>query len=407
MKDNKLIFTRLILVMTVAIALLAANLQGFSLANASDMSEDDLATTRQLTMVYKSPVAGSWVETVLMPATEVRLAGRSADGKWLALEAGWIQRSDVSTNSDLVALPVIRVAQTFSATTRQLTMVYKSPEAGSWVETVLMPATKVSLVGRSADGKWLALGAGWIQRSDVSTNSDLVALPVIRVAQTFSATTRQLTMVYKSPVAGSWVETVLMPATEVRLVGRSADGKWLILGAGWIQRSDVSTNSDLVALPVIRVAQTFSATTRQLTMVYKSPEAGSWVETVLMPATKVSLVGRSADGKWLALGAGWIQRSDVSTNSDLVALLVIRLAQTFSATTRYLTMVYESPEAGSRVETVLMPATEVSLVGRSADGKWLALGAGWIQRSDVRTDGNLASLPILNVAAAMDVIAGQ
>jgi hypothetical protein len=182
MKDNKLIFTRLILVMTVAIALLAANLQGFSLANASDMSEDDLATTRQLTMVYKSPVAGSWVETVLMPATEVRLAGRSADGKWLALEAGWIQRSDVSTNSDLVALPVIRVAQTFSATTRQLTMVYKSPVAGSWVETVLMPATEVSLAGRSADGKWLALGSGWIQRSDVRIDGNLASLPILNVA---------------------------------------------------------------------------------------------------------------------------------------------------------------------------------------------------------------------------------
>jgi hypothetical protein len=181
-KANKIVYTRLILGVALAIALLAANLQGFALANASDISEDDVVTTRHLTMVYESPETNSRVETVLMPATEVSLAGRSADGMWLALGSGWIQRSDIRMGGDLATLAVVRAAQTFLATTRHLTMVYESPETNSRVETVLMPATGVRLAGRSADGKWLALGSGWIQRSDIRTDGDLAALAIFNAA---------------------------------------------------------------------------------------------------------------------------------------------------------------------------------------------------------------------------------
>jgi hypothetical protein len=65
MKANEFFYTRLILVVTMVIALMASNLQGFSLANANDMSIDDIATTRYFTMVYENPEAGSRVETWL------------------------------------------------------------------------------------------------------------------------------------------------------------------------------------------------------------------------------------------------------------------------------------------------------------------------------------------------------
>jgi hypothetical protein len=191
MKANEFFYTRLILVVTMVIALMASNLQGFSLANANDMSIDDIATTRYFTMVYENPEAGSRVETVLMPITEVGLVGRSLDGKWLSLGAGWIKRSDVRTSSDLATLPVTQSERSFIAITRHLTMVYESPEAGSRVETVLMPVTKVSLLGRSIDGMWLALGSGWIQSSNVRTDSDLVALEILNAAPARNVTVGQ------------------------------------------------------------------------------------------------------------------------------------------------------------------------------------------------------------------------
>jgi len=253
MKANTFFYTRLILGLALAIAFLAANPQGFALANASAISVDNIATTRHLTMVYETPSVDSRVAMVLMPVTEVSLAGRSADGKWLALGNGWIQRSDISTDSDLAALPVAQVAQTFIATTRHLTMVYETPSVDSRVAYVLMPVTEVSLAGRSADGKWLVLGNGWFQRSDIRTDSDLAALPVARAEQTFNATTRHLTMVYETPSVDSRVAYVLMPVTDVSLAGRSADGKWLALGNSWIKKGDIHTDGNLAFLPILDV----------------------------------------------------------------------------------------------------------------------------------------------------------
>jgi hypothetical protein len=181
MKANTFFYTRLILGLALAIALLAANSQRFALANASAISVDNIATTRHLTMVYETPSVESRVAIVLMPVTEVSLAGRSADGKWLALGNGWIQRSDIHTDSNLAALPVARAAQTFIATTRHLTMVYETPSVESRVAIVLMPVTEVSLAGRSADGKWLALGNGWIKKGDVHTDGNLAFLPILDV----------------------------------------------------------------------------------------------------------------------------------------------------------------------------------------------------------------------------------
>jgi len=253
---------RQILIMAVVIALLAANLQGISFAKASDMSDEVIATTLQLTMVYESPGLDSRVKTVLMPVTEVSLVGRSADGKWLALGAGWIQRSGVRTDGDLAALPVTQSAQSLIVITRQMTMVYETPEANSRVETVLMPATEVSLVGRSDNGQWLALGSGWIQTGNIRTNGELAALPVMQMSQSFSGVTVGLTMVYQNPTMSSRVVDVLSPVSIVSLSGRSSDGDWLAVAnirdpgsvKGWVGRGDLQMTGDLAALPVMGMA---------------------------------------------------------------------------------------------------------------------------------------------------------
>ena len=184
MKANKLSYQRFISGMALAIVLLASALPGRVVANASANSEEDITTTRHMTMVYEEPETTSRVEAVLMPSTEVSLAGRSPDGNWLALGIGWIQKDDVQINGSFASLPVMAAPkpnQTFLATTRHMTMVYETPKKTSRVETMLMPSTEVSLAGRSADGEWLALGRGWVQAGDVRTQIDLAALPILNI----------------------------------------------------------------------------------------------------------------------------------------------------------------------------------------------------------------------------------
>jgi hypothetical protein len=275
--------------LALIIALLAATLPGLGLVNThaqGNLIDNDpqfTATTRSLTMVYETPTADSRVANVLMPAAEVTLAGRSPDGKWLAVGnnieviEGWIQKSELRIEGNLVSLPVIQVAQSITATTRSLTMVYETPAADSRVANVLMPAAEVTLAGRSSDGKWLAVGnnievnEGWVQKSEIRIEGNLVSLPVIQVAQSITATTRSLTMVYETPAGNSRIADVLMPIAEVTLAGRSSDGKWLALAdgndtqtiKGWIQKSEVRTDENLTALTILRANIAVEVTTNQ------------------------------------------------------------------------------------------------------------------------------------------------
>jgi hypothetical protein len=275
--------------LALIIALLTATLPGLGLVNTHAQGNPDdndpqfTATTHSLTMVYETPAGNSRVANVLMPAAEVTLAGRSLDGKWLAVGnnteviEGWVHKSDIRIEGNLVSLPVIRVAQSITATTRSLTMVYETPAADNRVANVLMPAAEVTLSGRSSDGKWLAVGnnteviEGWVHKSDISIEGNLVSLPVIRVAQSITATTRSLTMVYQTPAVDSPVANVLMPAAEVTLAGRSSDGKWLALAdgndaqtiKGWIQKSELRTDENLATLTTLRANIAVEVTTSQ------------------------------------------------------------------------------------------------------------------------------------------------
>jgi hypothetical protein len=148
-----------------------------------------IAITHHFTIVYQAPQAGPTAAFVLMPETEVSLAGRSTDGKWLSLQNGWVQVDDLRTNADLSSLPIMQVSQSFSGVTIGLTMVYQSPTMSSRVVDVLSPVSIVSLSGRSTDGDWLAVAnktdpgsiKGWVGRGDLQTG-DLAALPVMGMA---------------------------------------------------------------------------------------------------------------------------------------------------------------------------------------------------------------------------------
>jgi hypothetical protein len=179
MKSKTILSPKFPIALALAVAFIASLLGGKMPVSASGAGEDNVAVARHFTIVYDAPQAGPIAAFVLMPESEVGLAGRSADGKWLALQNGWVQVDDLRTNVDLASLPVIQEKQAFTATTRHLSLVYETPSITSQVQVVLMPETEVSLAGRSADGEWLALGSGWVQRVDVRTQIDLADLPIL------------------------------------------------------------------------------------------------------------------------------------------------------------------------------------------------------------------------------------
>lgn len=194
-----------------------------------------------------------------------------------------------------------------------LAKVYQQPDTSSRVVNVLPPTEKLSLMGRSEDGRWLAVAAegksqepaGWIASAEVS------------VAVVYGET-RTLAKVYQQPDASSRVIDVLTPSRQVEVLGRSAGSSWIAIrslvagqnATGYVSRADLQLAGEM--------AETIS-----LTKAHQKPEQGSRVVDVLVPAQKVAIIGRSADGAWVAIASedaqefkGWVPAGEIERASD-------------------------------------------------------------------------------------------
>ena len=150
--------------------------------------------------VHRGPTFEFTVLEVLAVGELVTVVGRSEDGYWLALEqGGWIAYSDdwLDLSVDVEALDVIRtpapaatsspfpqpevMPETLARVTTANLNVRFGPGLEFTVPEQLQPRDLVTVIGRSADGEWLALKArGWVSYRDdwldLSVDVDVLAV---------------------------------------------------------------------------------------------------------------------------------------------------------------------------------------------------------------------------------------
>ena len=158
-----------------------------------------------------------------------------------------------------------------------------------------------------------------------------------------------------------------------------------------------------------------------LTKFYSGPDRSLEVVEVLTPSEKpLKVVGRSQDGGWLALASpedsqkvmGWAPAGEITFQGKVEELAVLQTAvggaapaqaiQGLAATTAVLTKVYAGPDLGQEIRDIYMAGEEVILMGRSADGSWLAVSrpgdegkqAGWIPAGELKIDGDPQALAV-------------
>ena len=201
-----------------------------------------------------------------------------------------------------------------------------------------------------------------------------------------------LTKVYQQADSSSLVVYVLPPSREVNIIGRSEDGTWYAVAGdekeqqagGWIASGDLS---------VAKV----NAEVRSLAKVYQQADSSSQVVNILTPTRQVEVLGRVEGTNWLAIrnkitgqnSIAFVSRTDIKINREPV--------QTYGMAKAYL-----SPNQSNYVIDILVPNQKVAVIGRSADGRWLAVEnadngqfRGWVLAGDIRGAGDTTDVPVI------------
>ena len=164
-------------------------------------------------------------------------------------------------------------------------------------------------------------------------------------------------------------------ATDVELVGRSADGQ-LSSGLRATVGSEAIGNAGTLTIN----AQNLSV--REGAQVLASTFGNGNVGSLTITATDVELVGRSADGQFASALAASVEQGATGNSNSLIIdtqrLSVREGAQILAAT-------FGSGNAGN----LTINATDVELVGRSADGQFSSALSASVEQGGTGNGGNL------------------
>ncbi len=301
--------------------------------------------------------------------------------------------------------------------------------------TTLYNGQQVTLLARYSQNQWVQIRipngiVGWVNSNYLLTSVPISSLPVVGPPSgppspppgpppssnpTATVNTGALN-VRSGPGANFPVVTVVFNGDTVTLLGRNADGSWVLIrtqsGAqGWVNSSLLLTSVPVNSLPVVSggppggTGATGVVTTGMLN-VRQGPGMSFPVVTTVPQGQTVSLLGRNADSSWLLVRTasgqqGWASSAHINASVPLSSLPVVNTppAPTATVTVGALNVrVAPSPNA-PLVGTVLNGA-QLGLLGRNASGTWLLVqtpggAVGWVNSTYVIPSVPINSLPIM------------
>lgn len=176
-------------------------------------AQDNQGTTLDLLNLRADPVVNDNILTQLPIDTPVTILGRNPTGSWLWINAdgvtGWVSSRYIGWDGIALSnIPIVNTTATHtsietpiqaptvdsnsSATTQVRLNLRSEPGTFGNVLDILAVNQALILLGRNADGAWLAVDVGgvqgWVSSAYVAYNGDISALPVIRDITTTTIT---------------------------------------------------------------------------------------------------------------------------------------------------------------------------------------------------------------------------
>lgn len=294
--------------------------------------------------VYAGPGLGFWQLGGLRRDVITPITGVSADRLfWKSdtpIGTGYLRAEDVIVSAP-DTVPVVDPGPIGTVTTGVLN-VRIGPGIGAAVRGSLRQGAQFFILGRQPDGSWLdiqsGVGRGWVKTSLTSAGGE-------------GGTGSQVPPSTEGPVA--IINTAFLNArsgpatfytkvgtlaggTRVPIVGKTADGQWLLIeasfGRGWINLRFVLTQNYFGSAPVVNTGESgitpgLEARTRTTVNLRSGPGIGFPSLGQLTGATFLNVLGQSPDGAWWFVdspaGKGWINKTVVRTSGDFSLVPVV------------------------------------------------------------------------------------
>ena len=368
----------------------------------------------------------------------VHVAARSADAKWLLVEAesvkGWASTSYFNVSGQLAEFPVSTA--TLPNAIQKPTVTVTQPRLGmhsgaAWGYNVigtLYEDQEVIVNATSPDHSWVFIwsdnGDGWVPMSGVRANADLSQLPTwtapIEGAQLkpTAHVTRAHLGIHTGAAMAYNVIGSLEQGDEIIIMATNPNHSWLFIwsddGDGWVPMSGVTTSADLSALPVWTstmsgaIYKPTAMIAQQRLGLHSGAGFGYNVVGMVYANEEVIMMGRNATGDWVFIwsdaGDGWVPTVAINPVTDVMNLQ-IWTTEMEGAVLKPTAQVMGAPvsihtcaEWQCNTFAVLQPNETPILMARSADNAWVFVwsnaGDGWAPASALQINIAMSELAV-------------
>ncbi|MBE2224444.1 MAG: SH3 domain-containing protein [Anaerolineae bacterium] len=297
--------------------------------------------------------------------------------------------------------------------------------------TIAYQGYTVTLLGRTADNAWAKVQMvdgtqGWINFGALDTTVPASSLPITDAPITPPAgtavgvvNTGQLNL-RSGPGTEYSVVASVFNGHVVQLLGRNTFSTWLKVRLfdgqeGWSNAKYITTNYPIGNLPVmwddavIPGAPTAIVTTGNLN-IRTGPGASYAAVTSVPYGTTLTLLGRNADGTWVKVRTnsgqeGWVNANYLTTSVPVSSLPIVDGSTGTGVATAVVNTgalnVRSGPGVSYSSVTVVYQGTQLTLIGRNADGSWVKVRTpngteGWVNADLIQANIPISNLPVVD-----------
>jgi len=326
--------------------------------------------------VRSGPGVGNSAIAVVYQGELLTMSARNEEGNWVRVRTsngvdGWVSSLRLFPSIAIQSLPVSAVEElnNAAAVSSARANVRSGSAANYPVITVVNQGERVGVLGRNSDSSWLYIRTpsgieGWIYTPLLNVQLDIPSLAFIRspqltTANDFVATASVDGLRLRSgPGTDYSVVATVGQGTLLGLTGRNSDSSWIRVRmagvTGWVANYLIQPSTPYSALEVVSSGGTTTAvttatatTTSNVTVaadtstaaqgtatvrvdalnMRSGPGLGYSVTGVLGYASRVNMLGRSADNAWVKVSNGgqpaWISSNYVYTSVYVYTLPVV------------------------------------------------------------------------------------